>query len=122
MTPFARRLGGAALAFTLLALAASAAPGGGVPWWQELWEVLTGFRPAAFLGLGGPDKAGPAYDPGGTSSPDKSGPDYDPLGTPSPPPPSSLPGNPSPDKEGPAADPFGSPSPPPPSNLTGGGS
>ncbi len=94
------RLVAAALAFGLLAPAAGAAPGGGASWWEEVWQVLHGWRVGAWLGL---DKAGPDYDPHGTPAP--------------PPPPGSLPG--SPDKEGPDYDPHGAPAPPPPGATPG---
>ncbi len=99
MSTVTRRLAGAALALALLAPAAGAAPGGAQPWWQELWEVLSSFRPGAFWSLGGADKAGPMYDPYGQPANAPVGPMADPLGKPGA------------DKAGPVYDPYGQPAP-----------
>ncbi len=82
MSTVNRRLAGAVLALSLLAPVAWAAPTAGRPWWQELWEVLTSFRPDAFWSLGPVEKEGPGYDPLGQPFVDKEGPSYDPLGQP----------------------------------------
>ncbi len=83
MSTVTRRLAGAVLALALLAPVAGAAPASGQPWWLELWEVLSSFRPKAFWTLGGADKEGPVYDPLGQPGADKEGPHPDPLGQPS---------------------------------------